>query len=58
MTRVYHMQLKNLHGMTFYIIIIIIIIIMKYYSTKILRTETGSKCRLCQQHDETIDHII
>jgi len=23
-----------------------------------LNTETGSKCRLCQQFDETIDHII
>jgi len=29
----------------------------KYYATKILHTETDSKCRLCQQHDETIDHI-
>jgi hypothetical protein len=28
----------------------------KYYATKILHTETDSKCRLCQ-HDETIDHI-
>jgi len=25
----------------------------KYYAT-----ETGSKCRLCQQFDETIDHIM
>ena len=31
---------------------------MKYYATKILHTETDSKCRLCQQRDETIDHII
>ena len=31
---------------------------MKYYATKIFRTETDSKCRLCQQFDETIDHII
>jgi len=31
---------------------------MKYYATKILHTETDSKCRLCQQHNETIDHII
>jgi hypothetical protein len=31
---------------------------MKYCATKILNTETGSKCRLCQQFDETIDHII
>ena len=30
----------------------------KYYATKILITETDSKCRLCQQFDETIDHII
>jgi len=30
----------------------------KYYATKILDTETGSKCRLCQQFDEIIDHII
>ena len=30
----------------------------KCYATKILHTETDSKCRLCQQHDETIDHII
>jgi hypothetical protein len=30
----------------------------KYYATKILHTETDSKCRLCQQHDETIAHII
>ena len=30
----------------------------KYCATKILSTETDSKCRLCQQFDETIDHII
>jgi hypothetical protein len=30
----------------------------KYYATKILKTETDSKCRLCQKFDETIDHII
>jgi hypothetical protein len=30
----------------------------KYYATKILNTETDSKCRLCQQFDETIDHIV
>jgi len=30
----------------------------KYYATKILNTETDSKCRLCLQFDETIDHII
>jgi hypothetical protein len=30
----------------------------KYYATKILHTETYSKCRFCQQFDETIYHII
>jgi hypothetical protein len=30
----------------------------KYYATKILHTETDSKCRLCQQLDETIENII
>ena len=30
----------------------------KYYATKIWRTETDSKCRLCQQFYETTDHII
>ena len=30
----------------------------EYYAIKILNTETDSKCRLCQQFDETIDHII
>jgi len=30
----------------------------KYYATKILNTERDSKCRFCQQFDETIDHII
>ena len=30
----------------------------KYYATKILNTETDSKCRLCQKFDETKDHII
>ena len=30
----------------------------KYYATKILNTGTDSKCRLCQQFDETIDNII
>ena len=29
----------------------------KYYATKILHTETDSKCRLRQQHDNTIDHM-
>jgi len=30
----------------------------KYYAAKILNTETDSKCRLWQQFDDTIDHII
>ena len=30
----------------------------KYYATKILSTETDSTCKLCQQFDETIDHLI
>jgi len=30
----------------------------KYYATKILNRETDSKCRLSQQFEETIDHII
>jgi len=30
----------------------------KYHVTKILSTETDSKCRLCQKFDETIDHTI
>jgi len=30
----------------------------KYYVTKILNKETDSKCRLCQQFEETMDHII
>ena len=30
----------------------------KYYATKVLNTEMDSKCRLCQQFFETIDHII
>ena len=30
----------------------------KHYATKILNTEMDSKCKLCQQFDETIDHII
>jgi len=29
----------------------------KYYATKILNTKTDSRCRLCQQFDETLDHI-
>jgi hypothetical protein len=30
----------------------------KYHATKILQTETGSKCRLCQEADGTVEHII
>jgi len=30
----------------------------KYYATKILNTETDSKCRLYQQFHEAIDHVI
>jgi hypothetical protein len=30
----------------------------KYFATKVLKTEADSKCRLCHQFDETIDHII
>jgi hypothetical protein len=30
----------------------------KYYATKILNTETDSKCSLCQQFYETTEHII
>jgi len=30
----------------------------KYYATKILQTERDSKCRLCRQFDETMEHII
>jgi hypothetical protein len=29
----------------------------KNYATKILHAETDSKCRLCQQFDETMDHM-
>jgi len=30
----------------------------KYCATKILNTETDSRCKLCQKFDETLDHII
>jgi hypothetical protein len=30
----------------------------KYYASKILNTETDSKCRICKQFDEPIEHII
>jgi len=29
----------------------------QYYATKVLKTETDSKCKLCQQFDEAVDHI-
>jgi len=29
-----------------------------YHTTGILKTETDSKCRLCQQYNKTVDHII
>jgi len=28
-----------------------------YFRTKILKEEIDSKCRLCKQHEETIDHL-
>ena len=28
-----------------------------YFKNKILKQEIGSKCRLCKQHEETIDHL-
>jgi hypothetical protein len=30
----------------------------KYHAIKILQTATDNKCRLCQQSDETVEHII
>jgi hypothetical protein len=30
----------------------------KYFAKKILNAESYSTCRLCQQFDETIDHIV
>jgi len=30
----------------------------KYHATKILQTETDSKCRICKQFEETVEHII
>ena len=29
-----------------------------YFKNKILKEEIESKCRLCKQHEETIDHLI
>ena len=31
---------------------------IKYHATKILQTETDSKCRQCQRFDETIQNMI
>ena len=28
-----------------------------YFKNKILKDETESKCRLCKQHEETIDYL-
>jgi hypothetical protein len=28
-----------------------------YFKNKILKDETDSKCRLCKQHEDTIDHV-
>jgi hypothetical protein len=28
-----------------------------YFKNKILKKETESKCRLCEEHEETIDHL-
>ena len=30
----------------------------EYHGTKILQTETDSRCRLCKQFDGTVDQII
>jgi len=29
----------------------------QYHATNVLQTETDSKCRLCQQFDESVTHI-
>jgi hypothetical protein len=29
----------------------------KHHATKILQAETDSKCRFCQQFDDTVEHI-
>jgi hypothetical protein len=29
----------------------------KYFKNKILKQEIESKCRLCELHEETIDHL-
>ena len=30
----------------------------KYHTTKILQTETDSKCRLCRQFDDRVQHLL
>jgi len=30
----------------------------KCHETKLFQTETDSKCRICKQFDETVEHII
>jgi hypothetical protein len=40
------------------IIVITIIIITNYFKNKILKEEIESKCRLCKQHEETIDYNL
>ena len=30
---------------------------INYFKNKIFKEETESKCRLCKQHEETIDHL-
>jgi len=52
--------MNNLITITIIIIIIIIIyqaISPNYFKNKILKQEIESKCRLCKQHEETIDHL-
>ena len=48
------MFLLNLQFLVIYVLINIIIIIIIITTNP----ETDSKCRPCQQFDETIDHII
>ena len=33
------------------------VISKNYFKNKILKEQTESKCRLCKQHEETIDHL-
>jgi NADH:ubiquinone oxidoreductase subunit F (NADH-binding) len=33
------------------------VISTNYFKNKIFKEETESKCRLCKQHEETIDHL-